>query len=162
MKKRKKYIPKPIKINAVFNVIQSVKPLSEDDKLHLFKQALAAINRMQFGGATASDFTVLCDVLNISTLLAAREIGNEYMPFLVDAREALQDSKQRYIKTSKLGFTAIELKAVKSALDVHNAQMEVITYKEFTEAFDIQEAKIKRGDFYHREGDLKVSDRVAA
>lgn len=162
MKKRnKKYNPNKHKVNpnAVFNIIQGVKPLSQDDKLHLFKQAFQALNRMQFGAnLTKSDFTVLCDMLNISMLLASRSDSDEYLPELASARDAMQDSKQRYIKTNKLGFTASELKAVKRAFEIHNAQMDKCTYAEFRDAFDTQEKKIQAGDYYQREGDLKMEE----
>lgn len=149
--------------NAVFNIIQGVKPLSQDDKIYLFKQAFQAINRMQFGtNLTKSDFTVLCDMLNISMLLATRGIGEEYLVELADAREAMQDSKQRYIKRLKLGFKGNELQAVKRAFDIHKAQIEICTYAEFRDAFDTQEKKIQSGDFYHREGDLRLDDKEAA
>lgn len=161
MKPRKKYNPHKHKINpnAQFNVIQGVKPLSQDDKLYLFKQAMKAINSMQFGiELSKSDFTVLCDMINISTLLAARGIDSDKMLELADAREGMQDAKQRYIKSGKLGFTSKELMAVKRAFEIHNAQMDKCTYAQFKDAFDTQEAKIKNGDYYHRDGDLKLEE----
>lgn len=165
MKKRnKKYNPNKhsIKPNAAFNVIQGVKPLSQEDKLYLFKQAMKALNSMQFGvELTKSDFTVLCDMLNISVLLASRA-GDEYLLELADAREALQDAKQRYIKTNKLCFKGDELQAVKRAFEIHNKQMDKCTYAEFRDAFDTQEKKIQSGDFYHREGDLRLDEKAAA
>lgn len=162
MSKRKKYKPKPVNAVAVFKAIQGVQPISSDDKLYLFKQGIAAINRMQFGGATTSDFTVLCDALNVSTYLAVKGIQGQCLDELAIAKNAMQDAKQRYIKTNRLGFSAQELQAVKVALNIHNAQLELITYKEFTEAFEEQEKRLMRGEFYHRDGDLKINERDAA
>jgi hypothetical protein len=158
MSKRKQYKPRPINANAHLRVIQGVKPLTQEDKAYLFKQSIQALNAMQFGvNLTKSDFTVLCDMVNISLLLTEKDIGREYLPELYEAREAMQEAKQRYIKTQKLGFTAAELNAVKVALPIHQAQIEICTLGEFSDAFDEQEKRIEKGDFYKRDGDLKVA-----
>jgi hypothetical protein len=158
MRKSKAYKPRPINANAHLRVIQGVKPLTQEDRAYLFKQAIQALNAMQFGvNLTKSDFTVLCDMVNISLLLTEKDIGREYLPELYEAREAMQEAKQRYIKTQKLGFTAAELNAVKVALPIHQAQIEICTLGEFSDAFDEQEKRIEKGDFYKRDGDLKVA-----
>lgn len=163
MKKQSKRKPRPIKINAHLRVINGIKPLTQDDKVYLFKQAIKSINAMQFGiSLSTADFTTLCDMLNISLLLTEKDIGKEYLAELYEAREAMQEAKQRYIKTSKLGFNATELKAVKVALTIHQAQIDICTLAEFTDAFDEQEARIAKGNFYKREGDLKINERQAA
>jgi hypothetical protein len=158
MSKRKAYKPRPINANAHLRVIQGVKPLTQEDRAYLFKQAIQSINAMQFGvNLTKSDFTVLCDMVNISLLLTEKDIGRDYLPELYEAREAMQEAKQRYIKTQKLGFTAAELNAVKVALPIHQAQIEICTLGEFSDAFDEQEKRIEKGNFYKRDGDLKVA-----
>lgn len=157
MKKRQ---PGPINPQAFMLVIQGFKPLTDDDKASLFKQTIKALNSMQFGiNLTTSDFTTLCDMLNISLLLAEDGIGAEYKAELHLAREGMQDAKQRYIKTKKLGFTATELSAVKVALSIHSAQIDLCSMGEFTRAFNEQKNRISKGNFYHRDGDLR---RVAA
>ena len=161
--RNKKYQPKPVKRNSLEQVIQRVKPLTEQDKEYLYKQAIAAINAMQFGrDLSTQDFTILCDMLNISLIMSNNGIGNEYFDGLQQAREALQDSKQRYLKTKRLGFTASELAAAKEALSIHATQLEVCTFGEFVSAFDEQEKRIKAGVFYKRDGDLSVGDMKAA
>lgn len=155
--KKKKYIPKRINPNFM-RVIQGVKPLTQDDKIHLFKQSIKAINAMQFGiNLSSGDFTTICDVINISLLLTEKDIGKEFLPEIYEAREAMQDAKQRYLKTQSLGFNASELKSVKIALTIHQAQIDICTLKEFSDAFDEQERRIKQGNFYKRDGDLKVA-----
>lgn len=163
MKKQSKRTLRPIKTNAHMQVIQSVKPLTQEDKQYLFKQATQSINGMQFGiNLTTADFTTICDMLNISLLLTEKDIGREYLIELHEAREAMQEAKQRYIKAGKLGFKANELKAVKVALTIHQAQIDICTLGEFSAAFDEQERRIKQGNFYKRDGDLLISERMAA
>lgn len=163
MKKSSKRTPRPIRINAHLTVINGQKPLSQADKIYLFKQAIKSLNSMQFGvNLSTADFTCLCDLVNISLLLTEKDIGREYLDELYQAREGMQEAKQRYIKTSKLGFNATELKAVKVALTIHQAQIDICTLKEFSDAFDEQEKRIAKGDFYKREGDLSVNERKAA
>lgn len=74
----------------------------------------------------------------------------------------MQEAKQRYLKSQSLGFNASELKAVKVALTIHQAQIDICTLAEFTTAFDEQEKRIAQGNFYKRDGDLSVSERIAA
>lgn len=163
MKKSSKRTPRPIKINAHLSVINGIKPLTQDDKVYLFKQAIKSINAMQFGiNLSTSDFSTLCDMLNISLLLTEKDIGKEYLPDIYKAREAMQDAKQRFIKKNVLGFTASELKVVKFSLTIHQAQIDICTLAEFTNAFDDQEERIAKGNFYKREGDLNISERLAA
>jgi hypothetical protein len=163
MKKRKAYKPKPIRINAHEVVIKGVKPLTQEDKVYLFKQAIKAINAMQYKiELTTSDFTTLCDMINISLILSTWDIGKEHTDDLLAAREAMQDTKQRYHKTNQLGFNATELMAVKVALTIHQEQIELCTLAQFSKAFDVQEKRIKEGNFYRREGDLSLQEKRAA
>lgn len=158
-KRNKKYTPKPIKLNVVEQVIQKVRLLSDEDKEYLHRQATAAINAMQFGiDLTKNDFALLCDMVNVSLIMSNNGIGKEYLEGVQAAREALQDSKQRYLKTKRLGFTAQELAAVKECLSIHATQIEVCTFGEFTSAFNEQERRVKAGIFYKREGDLSLED----
>ena len=163
MKKSSKRTPRPVKATAFLSVINGFKPLSQEDKQYLFKKAISSINSMQFGvNLSAADFTCISDMLNISLLLAEKNIGREYLAEMYEAREAMQEVKQRYIKTSALGFKGAELQAVKVALTIHQAQIDICTLKEFSDAFDEQERRIKAGDFYKRDGDLSMKERKAA
>lgn len=163
MKKSNKRKPRPVNAQAFLKVVNSFKPLSKNDKDYLFKQAIRSINAMQYGiSLSTNDFTTLCDLVNISLLLTENDIGREYIPELHEARDGMQEAKQRYIKTNKLGFNAAELKAVKVALTIHQAQIDICTLGEFAEAFDEQERRIKAGNFYKREGDLAMTERAVA
>lgn len=156
--RNKKYVPKKINATAHLRVIQGVQPITEDDKLKLFKEATSAINAMQFKlDLTTNDFTTLCDMLNVSLLFGEMGIGREYLPELNEAKEAMQDSKQRYLKTQKLGFTKTELDLVKLILQIHQYQINNCNYAQFEKAFEEQEKRIAKGDFYQREGDLRIA-----
>jgi len=150
MKKRnKKYIPKKVNLTAHLVAIQGVMLLSIKDQRDLFKSALCALNAMQYGvDVTTSDFTTLCDVINVSLLLTKRGIGREYLPELYKARDGMYRARCRYKETSRLGFDAEALTDIKEAFEVHQAQLEICTYKEFTDAFNTQDARIAKGETY--------------
>jgi len=150
MKKRnKKYIPKKINATAHLLVIQGAKSLSIQDQRDLFKSALSALNAMQYGiNVSTSKFTTLCDVINVSLLLTESGIGREYLPELYKAREGLYRARCRYKEAGKLGFDAEALNDIKEAFEIHQAQLEICTYKEFADAFNTQDARIVKGDTY--------------
>lgn len=157
-KRNKKYIPKKINATAHMLVIQGVQPLTKEDKLKLFKEASTAINAMQFKlDLTTNDFTTLCDMLNVSLLFGEMGIGREYLPELNEAKEAMQDSKQRYLRKKSLGFYKAELDLMKLALQIHQYQINNCTYAQFEKAFNEQEKRIAKGEFYQREGDLRIA-----
>jgi len=163
MKKRsRKYNPNKIKVNshAAFNAIKRQKPLTIEDQRELCKSATAALNAMQFGKDLApSDFTVLCDVVNISLVFTESGLGKDCLPELYQARDALQNSKERYISTGKLGFSKPDLDSVKVALGIHQLQLEVCTLGLFEKAFDEQNNRIKSGIFYKRD---PIEQKIAA
>ena len=163
MKKSSKRTPRPVNKHAFLTVIDGFKPLTEEQKLLLFKRTIKALNSMQFGvNLTKYDFTSLCDMLNISLLLAEKGNGRDSLPELYEAREALQDATQRFINTEKLGFYGPELKAVKVALTIHQSQLELCTFGELNEALNEQERRIAKGKTYKRDGDLTIQQRIAA
>lgn len=153
MKKRnKKYTPKKINATAHLLAIQGVKPISIDDQRKLFKSGLRALNAMQYGvNVTTSDFTTLCDVLNVSLLLTESGIGREYLPELYKAQDGMYRARCRYKETGRLGFDAEALTDIKLAFEIHQAQIEICTYKQFNDAFNIQAARILQGKTYQGE-----------
>lgn len=61
-----------------------------------------------------------------------------------------KQSKRKPVKIKTAAYLQV-------ALTIHQAQIDICTLKEFSDAFDEQEARISKGDFYKREGDLKVA-----
>lgn len=163
--RNKKYNPHNHKVDATiaFRIVQNVKPLSEHEKLDLWKQATTAINAMQYGrDVSKQDFTTLCDMVNISLLLTEKDIGKEYLQDLYAAREGMQRAKERFFKTNRLGFDSQGLIEIKQALVIHGAQLEVCTFGEFAGAYDEQNKRIAAGEFYKPGVDTRDYEKVAA
>lgn len=164
MKKQKKrtkaFNPNKHRINSLagLNVIKKHQPLTIDEQRELCQSAVTSLNAMQFAiDLSPNDFTILCDVINISLVFTERGLGKEYLDELYAARDALQRSKMRFLDSGKLGFFGPDLDTMKFALKVHNWQLERCGFGMFESAYETQNARIKAGNYYKSE-----SERLAA
>jgi len=148
-KRTKAYKPKPISLNAHIVAIKSVKPIDKDDMQKLWQRAFVAINAMQFGrDVTQSDFTSLCDIVNISTILAERGFGREYLEEIRQAKSDLFQLRLRFEQTGKFTMNASWIASIKLAHHVHEHQLKLCTLGDFTKALEEQQRRLTNGEVY--------------
>lgn len=138
MRKRSKYRPKGVRLDLIGYVTESLKPVASHDSYLLDlkiknSQAMLALMR---GDATKPDIDTLIAMSNIVEALYQLGFGQEYKDIGVDGREALLQIVHRAAETKRFVLTADQIKALQAMMELHDAQMDVITIKDMERALD--------------------------
>lgn len=91
MRKRSKYRPKPVLVNPLGYVIESMTPVAEHDNFLLdlkIKNSEAMVALMQ-GRAIKADMDILISMSNVTEALQQMGFGKEYQDVCVDGRFAI-------------------------------------------------------------------------
>lgn len=148
MRKRSKYRPKGVRLDAVSWVINGMKPVTvaKDEILTLRIKNHMALDVLRTGGGGKSDMDVVITALNMTEALARLRIGGELSDQIRAGQDALYALAQRGARLGRFVFTGPELQAINLAMEIHDAQLDVCTIAELEKAVDIvkQELRSKR------------------
>lgn len=147
MRKRSKYRPKPVRMDAVEHVISGIRPLTSVGSyfIDLKIKNHHALAQMTQGQATRSDVEVLVAALNMAEALAILKVGNDWMAEIEAGQAALRSMLIRANQKRKFLFTGPELNAVNLANDVHDAQLEAATVAQLEKAIGLVTRVCKSG-----------------
>lgn len=147
MRKRSKYRPKPVRVDAIEYVISGIKPLTSVGSyfIDLKIKNHHALAQMTQGQATRSDVEILVAALNMAEALAMLKVGNDWMAEIEAGQAALRSMLIRANDKRKFLFTGPELNAVNLANDVHDAQLEAATVAQLEKAIGIVTRVCKSG-----------------
>ena len=146
MKKRSKYRPRPVLINPLGYVLESMKPVAHHDQYLIDlkiknNQAMVALLR---GEAVYSDIDTLIAMSNIVEALYKLGFGDEYKDVTVDGREAIISIVHRDTDIKRFTPTGLEIQALNLLMELHDAQMDVITIKDMERALDYIKLKMSQ------------------
>lgn len=146
-KPRRKYRPKPVRLNAHEYVLESVKPLTQHDsyvvdwsiKNHMAFQAL-----MQ-GQATRDHLNTLVAARNICEAIAVTLKGADPDGTLTRSAVALIDICDRANAGKGTAMKAAEMQAVRDLLASHDELLKQVTVREFEEALAYAKREVAEG-----------------
>ncbi len=148
MRKRSKYRPKPIRTDPIGYVIESMTPVNQHNS---FAVDLRLTNHLAMamltqGKATKKDLDVLISALNVTESLYRLGFGREYKDVVNAGLRALRSVGGRGLKNEKFILRADEMAALNEAMELHDAQLDVITVKDMERALHIvhEEMRNKR------------------
>lgn len=136
MRKRSKYRPKGIRVDTIGYVMESIKPVAYHESYLLdlkIKNSEAMVSLMQ-GTATKKDMDVLIAMSNIVESLWHLGFGTEYKEVAVEGRIAILNIVNRAVFTKRFVPTGEQIKALQMLMELHDAQMDVITIKDMERA----------------------------
>lgn len=148
MRKRSKYRPKPITLNAWERVIQGVQPIAHqfNDALTVLKiKHYAALDSIKRGHAGRHEVNILIACFNISEAYARHGLGAEFMPEITQAQRAVESMVQRAIKHGRYGCTGAEMNAIATALAVHDEQLDNSSVKQLEDMVAFVDKEIAAG-----------------
>ena len=102
-----------------------------------------ALTMLTQGTATTRDLDVLISALNITESLWRLGFGTEYRNVVDAGLRALRSVGGRGLATKKFILKAAEMAALNEAMELHDAQLEVITVKDMEQAIAIVHAEMK-------------------
>lgn len=129
MRKKSKYKPRQVLLDNMSYVKAGVTYLtSTPDRLNSLKiKNHLAMSLLVKGEATRSDITTLITMSNMCEALKEMGFGSEYEGVCIAGRVALLYLMDRGIASSRFTLKAVEMKALNSLMELHDAQMEVVT-----------------------------------
>ena len=136
MRKRSKYRPKGVRLDTIGYVMESIKPVAKHESYLLdlkIKNSEAMVALMR-GSAVKGDMDTLIAMSNIVEALYQLGFGAEYKDVAVDGREAILNIIHRAVTTKRFVPTSEQIKALQNLMELHDAQMDVITIKDMERA----------------------------
>lgn len=139
MKKRSAYRPKPKLINPLMYVLESLKPVREHDSylIDLKIKNHGAMSNLTKGVATRDDMELLIGMVNVAEALYRLGYGKEYKQVVKDGLDALDAVGKRGVTTGRFILRAQEMSDLNTIMELHDAQMELITVKEMERVTDM-------------------------
>ena len=139
MKKRSKYRPKGVLINPLAYVLESLKPVREHDSylIDLKIKNHAAMEVLTKGRAVRADMDILINMVNVVEALYRLGFGEDYGDVVQQGLDALHEVGKRGVQTGRFILKAHEMSHLNLVMELHDAQMEVITVKDMERAVDL-------------------------
>lgn len=146
MRKRSKYRPKGVRLDTIEYVTESLKPVAHHDSYLLdlkIKNSEAMVALLQ-GKATKQDMDILIAMSNIVEALWHLGFGKEYKEVTVEGRVAILNIVHRAVTTKRFVPTGEQIKALQTLMELHDAQMDVITIKDMERALTYAESQLRQ------------------
>ena len=146
MRKRSKYRPKPILQNPLGYVLESLTPIATMDKYFIelkIKNHLALANLTK-GVATRQDIDTLIQAINMVEALYRLGFGREYATEVHAGLDALHTVGVRGAESGRFILKAEEMNALNEAMELHDAQLEVITLKDMENAIKLVNEELRQ------------------
>ena len=148
MRKRSKYKPKGVRLDALNWVLSGLKPVSQvGDALVILKaKNHSALTEVVQGRGNRDQIDVLIAALNMCEAYAIHGKGNDWLPEIKEAQDALYEMAKRGIDTDKFLFRGPEMQAVNLAMDVHDLQLEnsIVSELESMTAYVTKQIQLKK------------------
>jgi hypothetical protein len=136
MRKRSKYRPKHVLLNPVGFVLEGMSPVRSHTSfmLDLKIKNHAALASLTKGVAKHGEVDTLIAMVNITEAFARLGFGDDYSDVVRDGLQALRNVGKRGAVSGSFVLKAQEMNALNSAMELHDAQMEVVTLKDMDAA----------------------------
>jgi hypothetical protein len=146
-KPRKKYKPKPNLQDPVGYLMEGLQSIRSKGPVLLGVQLKnsAAMSALLRGGATRADMDTLIAMSNISEALQRGGFGDDYYEVTTRGREALISIADRSARVGKFVPAGPEIGALNELMELHDAQMNVITVTDLQCALICVQREIAKG-----------------
>ena len=146
MRKRSKYKPKGVRLDAMNWVVTGMTKVSakESEYVTMHLKNMSALDSLAKGTANKKEMDICIGVINVAEALCELGFGKEYHQLVLSASSALYDVCKRSLSMGdRFVCRGQELAAIKDGYEVHDAQMEICTIADLDKALDIIEAVLK-------------------
>jgi hypothetical protein len=132
--------------NPLGYVLESLTPIATMDKYFIelkIKNHLALANLTK-GVATRQDIDSLIQAVNMVEALYRLGFGREYFTEVRAGLDALHAVGVRGVKTGRFILKSEEMNALNEAMELHDAQLEVITLKDMENAIKLVNEELRQ------------------
>lgn len=150
MRKRSKYKPRHVLANPVAYVMESITPVAKHDSylLDLKIKNHGAMVSLTRGQATRADMDILIAMSNMIEALWTMGFGKHCEAVMCDGQAALIAVGRRGLDTGKFILRADEMAALNLMMDLHDAQMDVVTVGDIERAVDVVRKRERAGQVF--------------
>lgn len=146
MKKRSKYKPKGVRIDAVNWVLAGLKPFNDvvvSKNVRIRNHA--AMDVLRKGDATRDDIDILIGAFNMTEAYAKLrpELGADWAEEIKAGQDALHDVGVRGATSGRFILKAQELVAMNLVMEIHDAQLDQTTVRDMELAMEIIDKEYK-------------------
>ena len=146
MRKRSKYKPKGVRLDAMNWVVTGMTKVSakESEYVTMHLKNMSALDSLAKGTANKKEIDICIGVINVAEALCELGVGSEYHQLVLDASSALYDvCKRSFEINDRFICRGSELSAIKLGYEVHDAQMESTTIGMLDKALDVIDKTIR-------------------
>jgi hypothetical protein len=135
-RKRSKYRPKAQFANPLAAVLERLTPVRQHESylVDLKIKNHGAVASVMRGTGTREDINLLMAMSNMVEALLRLGFGTEYEAIQQAGFDAVRDIAERFQATGRATLYASEIEKLNDYLDLHDAQMEVITVQDVDRA----------------------------
>ena len=148
MRKRSKYKPKPVLLNPMGFVMENLSPVRSHTSfmIDLKIKNHAALDAVTKGVATRFDIDTLISMGNMTEAFARMGFGKDYSDVVKEGLLALRSVGKRGAESGRFILKAAEMTALNEFMELHDAQMEVVTLKDMDAAIALvrEEFRLKK------------------
>lgn len=145
MRKRSKYKPKGVRLDAVNWVLAGIKPVSEvgDALIVLKAKNHSALTEITQGRGNRDQIDILIAAMNMCEAYAVHGKGIDWLPEIRQAQDAIFNMAKRGLEKNRFLFTGQEMKAMNLGMEIHDAQLEQSTVKELEKMIDYVQEQVR-------------------
>ena len=144
-KRNKAYRPKALITNPLSFVFSGMQRIEGEHLTDLQVKNHSAMYEMVQGRGTRDGWDKLVGMINMSIVICELGTGAEYHAELLAGRDALYSVCVRYRSIGKFIFTGDEMNAMNTALQIHDAQLEISRVIDIERATDEVIRRIRTG-----------------
>lgn len=148
MKKRSKYRPRRVLLDTMAFVQESLTPVAKHDNYLLDMKIVnsMAMASLMKGTATKRDMDVLVAMSNIVEALYELGFGRQYQDVATEGRYAILSIVYRAVERLRFVPTGEDIKRLNTLMELHDAQMDVITIADMERAISLAKRRIAAKD----------------
>lgn len=148
MKKRSKYRPRRVLLDTMAFVKESLTPVAKHDNYLLDMKIVnsMAMASLMKGTATKRDMDVLVAMSNIVEALYELGFGRQYQDVATEGRYAILSIVYRAVERLRFVPTGEDIKRLNTLMELHDAQMDVITIADMERAIALAKRRIAAKD----------------
>ncbi len=148
MKKRSKYRPRRVLLDTMAFVQESLTPVAKHDNYLLDLKIVnsMAMASLMKGTATKRDMDVLVAMSNIVEALYELGFGRQYQDVATEGRYAILSIVYRAVERLRFVPTGEDIKRLNTLMELHDAQMDVITIADIERAISLAKRRIAAKD----------------
>lgn len=148
MKKRSKYRPRRVLLDTMAFVQESLTPVAKHDNYLLDMKIVnsMAMASLMKGTATKRDMDVLVAMSNIVEALYELGFGRQHQDVATEGRYAILSIVYRAVERLRFVPTGEDIKRLNTLMELHDAQMDVITIADMERAISLAKRRIAAKD----------------